>query len=146
MDVRYISETNEYSVNCYTSDINMKFIKFNENLNIKDEKDNNKCYNFFQVSNEQCYSVYYCYLLYVKSDNKYHMFRNCDANNNNYDLSLLTISDTCNTNIAQTGFNIENEIIPTTLPILTTELSPPIETTIPVSLTTIIETQKHLEN
>ena len=142
-DVRYISETNEYSANCYTNDIHMNFIKFDENLNIKDiDQENDRCYYNFQVSNEQCYSVYYSYLLYIKSDNKYIMLRNCDINNNNYELKLLTISQTCNTKIEQTGFNIENEIIPTTLPISTTQFLSHIITTIPIPLTTIFETEK----
>ena len=142
-DVRYISETNEYSANCFTSDTQMKFIKFNENLNIKDtNQENTKCYHHFPVSNEQCYSVYYSYLLYVKSDSKYYMLRNCDMNSNNYVLNLLIISETCNTNIDKTGFNIENELIPTTLPISTTQIFFPTETTIPIPLTTIFEVEK----
>ena len=110
-DVRYISETNEYSVNCYSIDGYMKFIKFNENLNIKDKaQENDKCYYSFQVSNEECYAVYYSYLLYVKNENKYFMFRNCDIDHINYEVKLLSISDTCDTKIEKIGFDIENEM------------------------------------
>ena len=142
--VKYISEKNEYSAYCYTNEGNqMKFIKFDENLNIKDkDEDFDKCYNFFGIANAPCYTIVSSYLLYVKNDNKYSMFRVCNINGN-YELNLLTISENCNTKIEGiTGFNIENEIneiIVTTLPLETTIL---LESTIPTSLTTLLETEK----
>jgi hypothetical protein len=142
--VKYTSEKNEYSAYCYSIGGNqMKFIKFDENLNIKDkDEDFDKCYNYFGIANAPCYTIVSSYLLYVKNDNKYSMFRVCNINGN-YELNLLTISENCNTKIEGiTGFNIENEIneiIVTTLPLETTIL---LESTIPISLTTLLETEK----
>ena len=64
--VKFISETNEYSAYCYSSAGNkMKFIKFDENLNIKDEdEDTDKCYNYFDIGNSQC-TQYIIHIYYM---------------------------------------------------------------------------------
>ena len=49
----------------------MKFIKFDENLNIKDkDEDFYQCYNYFDIANATCYTIVNSYLLYIKNDNK----------------------------------------------------------------------------
>lgn len=118
----------------------MKFIKFDENLNIKDkDEDLDKCYNFFDIANYQCYTIQNSYLLYIKNDNEYFMFRCCNVNGA-YQLILLSILETCNTKIENeiSGFNIGKEIIDTTfpLPLPTTLLE---SSTIPIPLTTLLE-------
>ena len=107
--VKYVNEKNEYSAYCYSSQGNkMKFIKFDENLNIKDKDENNdKCYNFFDIANNPCHTIHNSYLLYVKNLSKYYMFRSCNINGV-YELKLLDITETCNTKIEDTGFNIKN--------------------------------------
>ena len=55
---------------------------------------------------------------------------------------MLTISKNFNTKIEEVfGFNIENEIIVTTLPLEKTIL---LESTLPISLTTLLEIEKEL--
>ena len=75
--VKCISEKKEYSVYCYSSGGNkIKFLKFDENLNIKDkDEDLDKCYNYFDIVNNLCNTIYNSYLLFIKNDNLYSMFR-----------------------------------------------------------------------
>ena len=95
--VKYISEKNEYAAFCSTNSNEMNFIKLDENFNPKEtDENNNKCYHYFLITNEQCYTAYSSYLLYVKNTGHYYMFRSCYSIDNDGELKLLNISETCN--------------------------------------------------
>ena len=144
MGVEYIIDKQEYTAFCSSPSSNdISFIKFDNNFNIKDiDNDNSKCYNFFSIPDSQCYTLHSSYLLYKKNDKKYNMFRSCFSNEGDI-LSLLNISENCNTKIGINGLIDNNELVstipllPTT--ILTTQIS--IISTLPLMPTTIITSQ-----
>ena len=57
-------------------------------------------------------------------------------------MAFIDFADNCNTKIGITGFNIENEIMTTTLTLSTTILLSHIEFTWPISFTSIFEVEK----
>ena len=106
--INFIKEENEFEIHCDTYSNEIKLIKLDENLLVKDiDNENSKCYTFLSIANENCYSVDFSYLNYFKSDNKYYVLRTCNYQNSEY-LNVLDVSS-CNTKTQINGLDIPND-------------------------------------
>ena len=114
MGVKYSNEKQEYYVYCSTSSNYIYFLKFDQDFNIKENENNNKCYISFNFYNNECNMIYSSPIIYIENDNKYYSFRSCFSNNE-YSLSLLNINETCNNEIENIYFFFNILIIPSTL-------------------------------
>ena len=142
MGVNYLAEKKEYLVYCMTDSIYMHFIQFDENFNLKNkDEDNDKCYKFFNIAEAPCFTILYSYILYIKIDENYSMLRLCAKDSEN-ELNLLKISETCNTKIEIDDFIFGMNSTETTLPLSSENFISTIKTSIPIFLTTILESEK----
>ena len=82
MGVKYISDKQEYSAYCSSDSNKMNLIIFDQNFNIKySDENNNKCYKYFDLINDECNTLYSYNMLYSKNYQKFYVFRACFTNN-----------------------------------------------------------------
>ena len=101
MGIKYISDKQEYSGFCATYSEEMMIIIFDENFNVKKEKENNKCYTTIKyVDYDQSFLC--SYLIYDEYYHKYFVSRSLNETFFDY----FEIPDNCTSQIEVTGLDL----------------------------------------
>ena len=130
--IKFINEENEFEIHCTSSANEINLIKLDKNFIVKDtDNENSRCYISLSMANSPCYTLHSSYLTYIKSINKYYVFRTCNSEDFNY----VELSK-CNTKTLINGLETSNNI--------NQSISSTLISTLPIEYSTTIKNKPSL--